>query len=34
MIWIHLQAAIVKVLGHGARDKDKFDIALKYAKGS
>ena len=33
MIWIHLQAAVVKALGHDARDKHKFDIALKYAKG-
>ena len=28
-----LQATIVEALGHEARDKHKFDIALKYAKG-
>ena len=27
-----LQVAIVKVLGREARDKHKFDIALKYCK--
>ena len=33
MIWILLQVAVVKTLGHDAHDKQKFDIALKYAKG-
>lgn len=33
MIWNFLQAAIVKALGQEAREKHKFDIARKYAKG-
>ena len=32
MIWGFLQAAIIKTLGHDARDKHKFDAALKYTK--
>lgn len=32
MIWILLQAAVVKTLGRDAREKHKFDTALKYAK--
>ena len=29
---MHMQAVVVKVLGNDARDKHKFDIALKYAR--